>query len=139
MIRVVLDTNVIVSALLAPEGVPAAILDLALQREIQACASRAAFDELAGVLKRPKFALNARRIGSFLALWKRRTEWVSPNETLAVCSKDPDDNRFLECAQAARADFLVTGNLADFPRRYRQIVVVKPAEFWEEYLLRTGL
>lgn len=137
MIRVVLDTNVVVSALLAPDGIPAVILDLALQRLVRASTSEPALDELERVLRRPKFGLTPRKVGSFMALFKSRVRRVSPSMTLSLC-KDHSDDRFLECAGAAKAEFLITGNRADFPRRYRDTAVVSPAEFWEIYLLRAG-
>jgi predicted nucleic acid-binding protein len=42
---------------------------------------------------------------------------------------DPDDNRFLECADAARADYLVTGNLRHFPRFWKKTKIITPREF----------
>lgn len=139
MIRVVLDTNVIVSGLLSSDGLPAAILDLALQRKVRAALSYPILAEMERVLRRPRFELEPRKIGSFLALFKSRAKLVSPSRTLNVCRKDPPDNRFLECAEAARAEFVITGNKAHFPLRHGNTVVVNPREFWEAYLLRMSL
>lgn len=134
MIRVVVDTNVVVSGLLASDGLPAAILDLTLQGKVRAAISPAILAELERVLRRPKFDFSPRKIGSFLALFKSRVRMLSPSRALNVCRKDPSDNRFLECAEAARAGFLITGNKSHFPARYRSTLVVNPGEFWEEYL-----
>lgn len=136
MIRVVLDTNVIVSGLLVSDGLPAAILDLALQGKVRVALSHPIFAEMERVLRRPRFDFEPRKIGSFLALFKSRAKLVSPTMTPDVCREDPSDNRFLECAEAAKAEFLITGNKSHFPLRYRNTVVVNPAEFWEAYLLR---
>ena len=101
MIRVVLDTNVIVSGLLAADSLPATILDLALQGKIHAALSPSILAELDRVLRRPRFAFEPRKIGSFLALFKSRSKLVSPKKTLNLCKRDSSDNRFLECAEAA--------------------------------------
>lgn len=139
MIRVVLDTNVIVSGLLVSDGIPAAILDLALQSKVRAALSQPILAEMERVLRRPRFDFEPRKVGSFLALFKSRAKLVSPTRTLDLCRKDPPDNRFLECAEAAKAEFLITGNKSHFPPRYRNTVVVTPREFWEAYLLRMAL
>lgn len=139
MIRVVLDTNVIVSGLLVSDGLPAAILDLALQRKVRAAFSHPILAEMDRVLRRPRFEFEPRKIGSFLALFKSRAKLVSPSRILNVCQEDPSDNRFLECAETAKAEFLITGNKSHFPLRYRNTVVVSPKEFWEAYLLRMAL
>lgn len=139
MIRVVLDTNVIVSGLLASEGLPAVILDLALQGKVRAALSPPILVEMERVLRRPRFDFEPRKIGSFLALFKSRAKLVYPSRTLVVCREDPSDNYFLECAEAANADFLITGNKAHFPSRHKNTAVVNPREFWEDYLLGISL
>lgn len=139
MIRVVLDTNVVVSALLASDGLPATILDLTLQGKVSAALSQPILAELELVLRRPRFGFEPRKIGSFLALFKSRAKLASPKKALNLCRKDPSDNRFLECAEAAKTEFLITGNKSHFPLRYRNIIVVTPREFWEAYLLRMSL
>lgn len=138
MIRVVLDTNVIVSAFLVSDGLPAAILDLALQRKVRTALSPPILSEMERVLRRPKFDFEPRKIGSFLALFKSRAKLVSPRLTLEVCREDPSDNRFLECAEAAKAEFLISGNKSHFPLRYKNTAVVSPREFWDIYLLKTA-
>jgi putative PIN family toxin of toxin-antitoxin system len=139
VIRVVLDTNVIVSGLLAADSLPATILDLALQGKIHAALSPSILAELDRVLRRPRFAFEPRKIGSFLALFKSRSKLVSPKKTLNLCKRDSSDNRFLECAEAAKAEFLVTGNKPHFPSRHMKTLVVTPREFWDAYLLRMAL
>jgi putative PIN family toxin of toxin-antitoxin system len=139
VIRAVLDTNVIISGLLAADSLPATILDLALQGKIHAALSPAILTEMDKVLRRPRFAFEPREIGSFLALFKSRAKLVSPKKTLSLCQDDPSDNRFLECAEIAKAEFLVTGNKSHFPPRHMSTLVVTPREFWDAYLLRMTL
>jgi predicted nucleic acid-binding protein len=53
---------------------------------------------------------------------------VKPSRALQV-TKDPDDNKFLECADAARADYLVTGNQRHFPKFWKNTKVITSREF----------
>src|SRR2546430_2956607 len=64
----------------------------------------------------------------FLQLIKTRAHLVRPVRRLAIAA-DPDDNIFLECADSARADYLVTGNQRHFPRFWKQTKVITSREF----------
>jgi predicted nucleic acid-binding protein len=66
------------------------------------------------VLARPKFAFPSDEIAAVLAMFRSQVELVLP-ETSAATSSDPGDTKFLQCAQAAQADYIVTGNKRDFP------------------------
>jgi putative PIN family toxin of toxin-antitoxin system len=114
MIRVVIDTNVIVSALLQPLGPPAQVLILALSGLIQQCISGSVYAEYEEVIRRAKFRRDEQTIVATLEAIRSKALWVKPNGPVTACS-DPDDNMFLECAQASHADYLVTGNLNHFP------------------------
>ena len=130
MIRVVIDTNVLVSALLQPEGLPAAVLMLALSGEIQLCVSDAVFTEYDDVIRRPRLKRTVDVIEGTLKSIRELGIWVKPAVKAHGCS-DPDDNVFLECAQAAGADYLVTGNLRHFPDRWKKTRVVGVRELIE--------
>ncbi len=80
------------------------------------------------LLGRPELAIRKRLQQQLLQLIKNRSRFVTASRTLVV-TKDPDDNKFLECAEAARADYLVTGNLRDFPGFWKGTKVVTPVEF----------
>ncbi|MDQ6707235.1 MAG: putative toxin-antitoxin system toxin component, PIN family [Acidobacteriota bacterium] len=114
MIRVVLDTNVLVSALLQPLGVPARILLMALSGSTQLCVSGDVYAEYEKVIRRPRFRRSETVIAATLAEIRAKGTWVRPVETIRACS-DPDDDVFLECAVAAQAEYLVTGNIKHFP------------------------
>jgi uncharacterized protein len=114
MIRVVLDTNIIVSALLQPLGPPAQVFLLTLGRSMQLCVSGSIYAEYEDVLRRPRFQRNEDIIAGTLQAIRDRGFWVRPAERVRACA-DPDDDIFLECAQAAEAHYLVTGNLKHFP------------------------
>jgi len=129
-IRVVLDTNIVVSAHLKSEGFERHVLDLALAEKLRLAASEPILAEYAAVLARPKFAISQRRLARSIGLVRASAQIVSPSRRLVI-AHDPADNRFLECAEAARADYLVTGNKRDFPPRWRQTSVVNARELVE--------
>jgi len=114
MIRVVLDTNIIVSALLQPLGPPAQVFWLVAGGSVQLCISGNVYAEYEEVIRRPRFRRDEETIAATLNVIREKGFWVRPKEVIRECS-DPDDDVFLECAKAAEADYLVTGNLKHFP------------------------
>lgn len=130
MIRVVIDTNILVSALLQPEGLPAAVLVLALSGQVQLCVSDPVFAEYDNVIRRPRFKRSADIIEGTLRSIRQLSNWVKPHLRVDACS-DPGDNIFLECALAAEADFLVTGNQRHFPPRWKKTRVISARELIE--------
>ena len=115
--RVVLDTNVLISATLKPEGLEAAVMNLVLAGVLEAWVTAEVWAEYEEVLARPKFEKvreASHRLLMALDIRTRRTAAV----TAATAAFDEDDNRFIECAQAAHANFLVTGNLRHYPAEY---------------------
>jgi putative PIN family toxin of toxin-antitoxin system len=130
MIRVVLDTNVIVSAHLRPDGLEATVFLLALAGTITLCVSPSLLAEYEGVLSRKKFSLDPRRVAGSLEQMRNASRTVRPKRTLTEC-RDPEDNRFLECAEAAGADYLITGNKRHFPTHVGKTKVVNAREFLE--------
>lgn len=130
MIRVVLDTNIIVSALLQPLGPPAQVFLLALGDTIQMCVSGSVFAEYEEVIRRPRLRRAEETILSALETIRTKAFWVKPSDSVRACS-DPDDDIFLECAQASGASYLVTGNVRDFPLRWIGTEVVTARHFLE--------
>ena len=113
--RIVLDTNVLVSALLTDHGAEATVLDLVIERRLIWCVSEDVLAEYAEVLRRPKFRhVEPARIHLALAL--AGSGQVTQVSERIRHSPDESDNRFYECANAARADYLVTGNRKHFPK-----------------------
>jgi putative PIN family toxin of toxin-antitoxin system len=128
MIRVVLDTNIIVSAYLDEDGQPFRILKLTLAGAIDLYASEPILEEYKELLQRKSYPMDSRRAALLLTSIK-----------LSVTT-DPDDNIFLECAQAAKAEYLVTGNLRHFPTRWKYTRMVLPQQFielWGEWHLQS--
>jgi uncharacterized protein len=114
VIRAVIDTNVVVSGLLARAGNEALILLAIHQGLVRPCFSEEILEEYTGVLARPKFAFPADEIAALLAMFRRQGELIVPKAVTAV-SVDPGDTKFLQCAETAQADYLVTGNRRHFP------------------------
>jgi putative PIN family toxin of toxin-antitoxin system len=129
MIRVVLDTNILVSALLQPESLPARVFLTALAAgKARLCVSGDVYAEYEEVIRRPKFNRSEGVIEMALRAIRQNGFWVKPSEKVRTCF-DPDDDIFLECSQAARAHYLVTGNLKDFPTKWAGTEVVTARQF----------
>jgi putative PIN family toxin of toxin-antitoxin system len=131
--RIVLDTNVVVSGLLTPFGPPGEIMRMVSTGEITLCLDARILSEYAEVLARPKFAFDQDSVTSLLdyVMLTGLTVAASP---LPSSLPDPDDNPFLEVALFGKADYLVTGNRAHFPEALCEgVMVVSPSEFVEAY------
>ena len=131
MLRIVVDTNVVVSALLKPQSYPALILSLFIRGDCMVCLSEEIFTEYEAVLAREKFKrLEEARVKELLSIFKRRTLWVVPKVSINDVAKEPADKVFLECALEAKADFLITGNIHHFPaKNFHNTLIVTPREF----------
>lgn len=130
MQRLVVDTNVVVSALIG-KGPSRLILESILLSKVQLCLSESVFLEYAEVMSRPKFAKHEEFFdNAHIVLESMRTIalFLEPQHQLDVCV-DRDDNKFLELAITGGADFLVTGNLKHFPSSpFRKVKIVSPAQ-----------
>ena len=131
MIRVVLDTNVVVSSNLRIDGISAAILDLAVRKKIRMYVSRTVMAEYKEVLNRPRFNLGPQRIARTLSVIRRVSALVKAGRTVVVSEDDPD-NRLLECAQAALRRLSDHRKRPAFPKRFEGTEVVTPVEFLEQ-------
>jgi putative PIN family toxin of toxin-antitoxin system len=113
MKRTVLDTNVIVSALISPFGNEAQVLQAVERGYIVPRFSGSILAEYAEVLARPKFSFAPDEIASLLGLLQSKGLLFEPVPVPGV-SSDPADDDFIACALAAHAEFLVTGNKRHF-------------------------
>ena len=127
-LRLVLDTNVLVSAALKPEGLQRTTLLLATTRPARFYVSVPILEEYAEVLSRPELVIRRGLRLQLLQLIKNRSHLIVPSRRLDVTS-DPDDNIFLECADAARADYLVTGNQKHFPPFWKSTKIITARDF----------
>lgn len=107
--RIVLDTNVLLSALVFPGTKPDQILQLVRRSELDLYLSSFILSELWRILHE-KFRFTERQTDDRVAAIQRMAFLVEPMERIAVVTAKDDDNRILECAMAARAEYLVTGD-----------------------------
>ena len=130
--KIVLDTNIVVSGLLQSKGNPAQVLTLALAGAVQVCHDERILAEYAEVLARPRFKFDARRVREVLTKLDSDGLAVDATSQRDLQLPDADDEPFLAVALAASVDFLVTGNLSDYPPdKRRGCAVVSPAAFME--------
>lgn len=128
--RVVLDTNVVVSGFLNPAGSPGMLVRLAAERILSVCYDARVLAEYREVLLRPKFELSARLVDPFLEQIEAEG-FLAGAVPLPRALPDRDDEPFLEIAIAAQAP-LVTGNVRHFPSGSRAgAEVLSPAELLE--------
>ena len=132
MLKIVLDTNVLVSGLLSPFNKPADILRLIVAGQLQLCVDARILAEYREVLYRPKFQFDRSRIEILLDYLRGIGEPVMALP-LPDSLPDPGDIPFLEVAVAGDVKYLVTGNVSHFPQKYRSVHVVTPADFMKIY------
>jgi putative PIN family toxin of toxin-antitoxin system len=130
MLKVVFDTNVIVSAALYEKSLPALLLSLALEDKVRFFVSPALLNEYEAVLKRPRFKLGQKQITELMGKISQKALIVTPTKQLKILEADERDNRILECAIKAKADFIITGNKRHFPfEEFKGSKIVSPREF----------
>ncbi|MGB8061480.1 MAG: putative toxin-antitoxin system toxin component, PIN family [Candidatus Sulfotelmatobacter sp.] len=127
-LRLVVDTNVVVSAVLKPEGLQRTVVLLALTKPARWYVSDAILTEYAAVLARPELKVRRSLRQQLLQLIRNHTRVVIPSR-LSQVTTDPADNIFVEGADAARADYLVTGNARHFPKFWKKTKIISAREF----------
>lgn len=127
-LRLVVDTNIVVSAVLKPEGLQRFVLLAATTKPASLFVSDDILREYEVVLHRPELRLRKGLRSRLLQFIKNNSRKVHPKNSIRAAI-DPDDDKFLECAEAARADYLVTGNLRHFPRYWKGTKIVSSREF----------
>ncbi|MCK5491745.1 MAG: putative toxin-antitoxin system toxin component, PIN family [Candidatus Omnitrophica bacterium] len=131
--KLVLDTNVVVSGLLSPFGPPGEIIKMVAFGRVELCYDARIFCEYQNVLLREKFSFDQAQVEDLLEQIKVCGN-VTVGKPLVKRLSDPDDEPFLEAALGGKAQYLVTGNLKHYPIKKREgIQVVSPAEFLEIY------
>jgi putative PIN family toxin of toxin-antitoxin system len=133
--RVVVDTGILVSALIRPKGTIGDVLHALRDGRFTVIYSTPMMLEVTEVLGRPKiqekYHVQADDIEVLINLVRLRGELVIPKQTITVC-RDPKDNKFLEAALAGEADAIVTGDddlLALHP--FEGVDILRPAELLE--------
>lgn len=131
-LRVVLDTNIYISAFTKPAGQTFQVWQAARERRYQLLVSPAIVREIAGVL-RERFVWQEREVARRVRIVARVAEIITPKIVVEVIKDDPPDNRILECAVEGKADLIVSGDRhLRRLKTYQGIPVVRPID-----LLRT--
>jgi putative PIN family toxin of toxin-antitoxin system len=118
---------------LQPIGPSARVFLLGLNGAIQVCVSADMYAEYEEVIRRPRFRREESIIATTLETIRRQALWIKAPQKLRVCA-DPDDDIFVECAAAAQAEYLITGNIKDFPPVWGKTTVVTPRCFLQTEL-----
>lgn len=133
MLRVVLDTNVIVSALLF-RGVPSQLVGLWREKRFTPLVSKAMVEEYLRVLAYPRFRLSAEEVKALVEC--QLLPFAHPvrvRDVPAVIQRDPSDDVFIGCAVAGKAHYVVSGDrhLLDL-KKYKAIPIISASEFLSE-------
>ncbi len=132
--RIVLDTNVLVSGLLNPDGTPGRIIDLLLGGLIELLYDDRILGEYQDVLARPELAIDRSLTQSIISYIRLSGHRVTPLPLAANTLADTDDLPFAEVAKSGGAEALVTGNLKHFSRLSEQgVLVLSPAQFLKRW------
>jgi uncharacterized protein len=123
--RIVLDTTVLVSALLNPAGAPGSILRGVLDGQFVLLVDNRIMFEYSNVLRRPKFRFDPADVRAVLDFVEHEAEYVTAPPTNREFA-DPDDTPFYEVAIGGGANYLVTGNSQHFPE---ESLICSPSQF----------
>ena len=132
--RVVLDTNTLVSGVISPGGPPRRLLDDLRAHVFELCSSATLLAELLDVLSREKFAARLTQAGltpqGIVGELRRLATMAAPQVVPRVIEHDADDDHMLACALAANAELIVSGDkhLLGLGGQYEGIRIVAPAE-----------
>jgi len=127
-LRLVIDTNILVSAALKPDGLQRTVFLLAITKPARLYVTDAILAEYRDVLSRPELKIRKGLREQLLQLVRNHARVVSSARPLRI-ARDPGDDKFLECADAARADYLVTGNQRHFPQFWKTTKIITSREF----------
>ncbi len=127
--KVVIDTNIIVSGLLSPFGNPSEIMRLLASGKLTLCFDTRIMAEYFVVLNRPKFKFNTDTVAVLLKELELTGEFTI-GIPLKESLPDPDDNMFIEVALASNAECLITGNFSHFPEKLCSgVKIFSPSQF----------
>lgn len=131
-VKIVVDTNVYISAL-GWNGNERKLINQCIDGKYEYYISRQIYNELRRVMDYPKFAFTDSQKEEFISALLDSIEFINVDESIQIVNDDPDDNKFLECAIAAEADFIITGDphLQEL-KHYQKIKIFNAHDFLEK-------
>ena len=135
-VKLVLDTNIIVSSVISQRGYSAKIRGKWQSGEVQLATSREILQEVEWVLNYPRIQKRHRwtpkQVSEFVKQIRANSVFVAKTRKVKAVEEDPDDDKFIECALAAKARIIITGDphLLSI-KKYKNISIVTPREFIE--------
>ena len=131
--RVVLDTNVVISAGLSREGIPAKIFKLLMNGSIDNFTTKEIIDEIKTVFARSKFKNADRKYLRFIALnFEKASIILNPEDRLQIVHEDPSDDKFFEVSLAGNVEFIISGDAHLLRlKEFNGIKILTPREFLE--------
>ena len=136
MQKIILDTNIIVSALIS-NSIPTKILyELVLTGKVESCLSEEIITEYVDVLNRDKFAkfINFKSKAEIVLNKLREVSTFYKPDRIVEILTDTSDNKFLELAAISSADYLITGNTLDFTiTEFEYTQILTPRAYWDNY------
>lgn len=128
--RIVLDTNIFISALGWKGGNEYNLVQKCFRKELTLICSPEILEELKAVSLRPKFGFSLEEIDEFISALIEISEIIEPEEQFKIVVNDPDDNKFLDAAVAGKANFIVSGDKHLLAlKEFKGVKIVSPAEF----------
>ena len=136
MQKLILDTNIIISALIS-NSIPTKILyELVLPQKVKTCLSDEIFSEYVAVINREKFTKYANfktNVDIVLSKLREISTLYKTDQRVEVLT-DASDNKFLELASVSSADYLITGNILDFQiTEFEYTRILPPREYWDNF------
>ena len=131
MIRVVIDTSVLVSAVISTTGPNARLFDFIAAKQLRPYLTEAILEEYSRVFEYERLQhIDKRRVAQLRGVLERTSVEVKPRGRLKISGHE-DDNRVYECAAAAKADYIVTENTKHFRKPYKTTRIVNARQLLE--------
>lgn len=134
MMKVVIDTNVLISRFLSPAGVPARIFEYLEHETFDLVVSEAILMEYGKVLRykgiQARHGFDEDKIGEVVENLRKIATIVEVDTALNVVQADPDDNKFLECAISGKASYIISGDTHLLQiKQYQTVQILSPTDF----------
>ena len=131
-IKVVVDTNIVISSAVCVDGNPAKLFEMILLEKIENYTTEEIINEIKEVMARPKITqrLSLLEKGFIVNNFEKFSKKIKPSVNLNEIKEDPDDNKFLECAVSAAANYIISGDEHLLKlKEFRGIKILKPVDF----------